>query len=92
MLVLSRMINERIMIGDDIVLTVVDCRWNKGRPKVRLGIEAPGRTINREEVHDDIRINGSTRRASRPGMSPGLVAPAADAGKPLSAEDVLMDS
>jgi carbon storage regulator len=37
MLVLSRRVGERVMIGETIVLTVVEV--NRGR--VRLGIEAP---------------------------------------------------
>lgn len=37
MLVLSRKRNERIMIGDDIVLTVVSIRDGV----VRIGVEAP---------------------------------------------------
>ena len=37
MLVLSRLVGERIVIGDDIVIEVRDI----GRGKVRLGIDAP---------------------------------------------------
>jgi len=37
MLVLSRKLGEKIMVGDDIVITVVDI----DRGKIRLGIEAP---------------------------------------------------
>ena len=37
MLVLSRHRDESIMIGDDIVITIVDIRGDK----VRLGIQAP---------------------------------------------------
>lgn len=37
MLVLSRKVNGRIRIGDDVVLTVVKIQGNK----VRLGFEAP---------------------------------------------------
>ena len=37
MLVLSRQRDESIMIGDNIVVTIVDIRGDK----VRLGIEAP---------------------------------------------------
>lgn len=37
MLVLSRKLGEKIRIGDDIVITVVDI----DRGKIRLGIEAP---------------------------------------------------
>lgn len=38
MLVLSRKIGEKITIGDDIVITLVDIIDNR---KIRLGIEAP---------------------------------------------------
>ena len=47
MLVISRRLGERIMIGDNIVLTVVDL----DRGKIRLGIEAPRDVgIFREEL------------------------------------------
>lgn len=52
MLVLSRMKDESIIIGDDIEITIVDVRGDK----VRLGINAP-RTISvhRKEVYDAIQ-------------------------------------
>lgn len=47
MLVLTRKIGERIMIGDDIIVTLVDI----DRGKVRLGVEAPRDVqIIREEL------------------------------------------
>jgi carbon storage regulator len=47
MLVLSRKLGERILIGDRIVVTVV--KLENGR--VRLGIEAPPETtVFREEI------------------------------------------
>ncbi len=47
MLVLSRKLNEKIMIGDGIVVTVVKIDRNQ----VRIGIEAPGSVpIYREEI------------------------------------------
>lgn len=47
MLVLSRKLKEKIMLGDDIVIEVVDIRGDK----VRLGIHAPGDLpVHREEV------------------------------------------
>ena len=47
MLVLSRRENERIRLGDSIVVTVV----RLGRDKVRLGIEAPADVlVLREEL------------------------------------------
>jgi len=47
MLVLARNENERLLIGDDIVITVVRVRGGN----VRLGIEAPRDiTVLREEL------------------------------------------
>ena len=48
MLVLSRFIGERIRIGDNIEIMVVDIRGDK----VRVGIEAPSDVpVHREEVY-----------------------------------------
>lgn len=47
MLVLTRKLNERIVVGDNIRITVVGIRGNH----VRLGIEAPPEvTILRDEL------------------------------------------
>jgi len=52
MLVLSRKRDERIMIGDEISLLVVDIRGDK----VRLGIEAPKDVaVHRKEVYEAIQ-------------------------------------
>ena len=52
MLVLSRKNNESIVIGDGIVVTIVDIRGDK----VRLGIEAPKEVpVHRQEVFDAIK-------------------------------------
>ena len=52
MLVLSRKRGEQIVLGDDVVITVVDIRGDK----VRLGIEAPmDVSVHRREVYDAIR-------------------------------------
>lgn len=52
MLVLSRKVNERICIGDDIFLTVVEIQGQKAR----LGIEAPDHVrIHRQEVRDRLQ-------------------------------------
>ena len=48
MLVLSRKKNQQIVIGDDIVITIVDVRSDK----VRIGIEAPADVpVHRQEVY-----------------------------------------
>jgi len=52
MLVLSRKHDEGIVIGEDIVITVVEVRGDK----VRLGIEAPSEVpVHRQEVLDAMR-------------------------------------
>ncbi len=51
MLVLSRRKGERIMIGDGIVVTVLECGRPGSRHQVKLGIEAPdGVKVLREEL------------------------------------------
>ncbi|MBU6275623.1 MAG: carbon storage regulator CsrA [Planctomycetota bacterium] len=69
MLVLSRQRDESIMIGDNIVITVVDIRGDK----VRLGINAPAEIpVHRQEVYEAIQMENL--RASRldPGEARGL--------------------
>jgi len=52
MLVLSRQRDESIMIGDSIVVTIVDIRGDK----VRLGINAPAEIpVHRHEVYEPIQ-------------------------------------
>lgn len=52
MLVLSRKLNEKIVIGDNIVIDVVEIQGNK----VRLGIVAPKEVpVHRQEVFDAIQ-------------------------------------
>ena len=52
MLVLSRQRDESIMMGDNVVITVVDIRGDK----VRLGIQAPHEIpVHRREVYEAIQ-------------------------------------
>lgn len=61
MLVLSRHRDESIMIGDDVVVTIVDIRGDK----VRLGIDAPADIpVHRQEVYD--AIQRENRNAQKP--------------------------
>jgi carbon storage regulator len=72
MLVLSRQRDESIIIGDNVIITVIDIRGDK----VRLGIEAPKEVpVHRQEVYDAIQ---------RENMKAGR-APAKDETSPPSA-------
>jgi len=52
MLVLTRRINESIVINDDVSVLVVEVRGDR----VRLGIEAPKDVaVHRKEIYDVIR-------------------------------------
>ena len=52
MLVLSRKKDEKIVIGDNITLMVIEIRGDK----VRLGIDAPRDVaVHREEVYEAIK-------------------------------------
>jgi carbon storage regulator len=60
MLVLSRQRDESIIIGDNIVVTIVDIRGDK----VRLGIDAPTEIpVHRREVYE--AIQRENRNAAR---------------------------
>jgi carbon storage regulator len=59
LLVLTRMVDERIFVGEDIVITVIAVRGDQ----VRIGIEAPRDVrIYREEVYDRIEREQGRRR------------------------------
>lgn len=59
MLILSRNRDEQIMIGDDIVITVVGV-YPSG--KIRLGITAPKDTpVHRREVYEAIKREGGSK-------------------------------
>ena len=64
MLVLSRHRDESIMIGDDVVITIVDIRGDK----VRLGIDAPQDIpVHRQEVYEAIKRENQKAGHIQPG-------------------------
>lgn len=77
MLVLSRHRDESIMIGDDVVITIVDIRGDK----VRVGIEAPQDIpVHRQEVYEAIkRENGKAARLQPPDIRQQIGLPPAAA-------------
>ncbi len=64
MLVLTRKLGEKLLIGEDIVITVLDVRSDS----VRLGIDAPrGITIARAEVVEAVSQANIAAVESEPG-------------------------
>ena len=63
MLILSRKINEKIMIGDDISVSIIEIRGDQ----VRLGVDAPKSVkVFRQEVFDAIRAENKAAAQSVP--------------------------
>ena len=72
MLVLSRTRDESIIIGDNVVVTIVDVRGDK----VKLGIEAPQDvSVHRREVYEAIRRENQQAAKLRPEDARGLGRP-----------------
>ena len=84
MLVLSRKLNQSIMIGDDVRIVV----GSVDRDTVKLGIEAPRAIpVHRSEVYEEIQLaNRAAATAAAPagefGGKPGM----ANLGVPQSAK------
>lgn len=76
MLILTRRAGESIVIGNDIVVTIVEA----GRDQVRVGIDAPRSvSVHRQEVYAEIsRENEAARTADPAGLpTPARPVPAA---------------
>jgi len=70
MLVVSRTINESIVIGDDITVTVLSMHGKQ----IRLGIDAPSDvSVHRKEVY--VRIQAEQNQESRPESDQSKSAP-----------------
>lgn len=70
MLALTRRIGERIVIGDNIVLTVVDIKGDS----IRLGIDAPKTVkIYRGEIYDEIVAENQKAAAPLDGVGLDLL-------------------
>jgi len=63
MLILSRKINEKIMIGDDISVSIIEIRGDQ----VRIGVDAPKSVkVFRQEVYDAIKAENKAAAQSTP--------------------------
>lgn len=79
MLVLSRQRDESIMIGDNIVITIVDIRGDK----VRLGINAPSEIpVHRQEVYEAIQRENLRSAQLDPKDARGVGKPTRAGAKP----------
>ncbi|MCL2184628.1 MAG: carbon storage regulator CsrA [Treponema sp.] len=63
MLILSRKVNEKVVIGDDITVSIIEIRGDQ----VRLGIDAPKIVkVFRQEVFDAIKVENKAASQSVP--------------------------
>jgi carbon storage regulator len=63
MLILSRKVNEKIMIGEDISVSIIEIRGDQ----VRIGVNAPKAVkVFRQEVFDAIKAENRAAAESAP--------------------------
>ena len=59
MLILTRRVGERLMIGDEISVTVLGVKGNQ----VRIGVQAPADVkVHREEIYERIKAEQESAR------------------------------
>ncbi|HEY5646353.1 MAG TPA: carbon storage regulator CsrA [Pseudomonadales bacterium] len=63
MLILTRRVGEKLMIGDEVSVTILGVKGNQ----VRIGVQAPSTvSIHREEIYE--RIRDEEREVGRAGL------------------------
>ncbi len=69
MLILARKLNESIMIGDKVEISIIDIKGDQ----VKLGIQAPKNVkIYRQEVYQAIQAENRAAAQSNPGELPKI--------------------
>jgi carbon storage regulator len=75
MLILSRKVNEKVVIGEDITVSIIEIRGDQ----VRIGIDAPKKVkVFRQEVFDAIKAENLSASKS------ASVIPQVDFGKTIN--------
>ncbi len=60
MLILTRKVGESLMIGDEVIVTVLGIKGNQAR----IGVNAPKEiAVHREEIYDRIQHEGNNSQA-----------------------------
>ncbi len=84
MLVLSRQRDESIVIGDDVIITIVDIRGEK----VRLGISAPPHVpVHRKEIYEAIKREAQNGKRGNEAGEVGSLARKPRTDEPAKAPD-----
>lgn len=69
MLILTRRINETLIIGDDVKITVLNIQGNQ----VRIGIDAPKSvSVHREEIYNKIQEEKGVVADVTPAVAPNV--------------------
>lgn len=75
MLILSRKVGESVMVGDDVVVTVLEVRGES----VRLGVRAPRSVVvHREEVFEQVQRANQAAASTPSDLDAALGAVAAE--------------
>ena len=81
MLILTRRVGETIVIGDDVIVTVLGIKGNQ----VRIGINAPKTvTVHREEIYQRIQQEKGGPVATKEAAAPVTAAPTQPTAAPTT--------
>ena len=70
MLILSRRTGESLMVGDEVVVTVLDVKGNQ----VQIGVKAPrDQAVHREEIYLEVQSDqNDSQRSKQRTMNAGI--------------------